>query len=101
MGYIEIAFCKISRGGSTGERASMRAATAVSLLMTVGVKRVPLNVSNSLHKLKGDILILDITRDEGDSSEFPLLQQCMRRRRDKISIDTRCKDESIISSSML
>jgi len=45
MGYIEIAFCKISRGGSTGERASMRAATAVSLLITVGVKRVPLNVS--------------------------------------------------------
>lgn len=101
MGYMDIAFCKISRGGSTGERASMRAATAVSLLMTVGVKRVPLEVNARFDGLRGDILILDITRDERDSSKFTLLQQCMRRRRDKISIDTRCKDESIISSSML
>jgi hypothetical protein len=79
MGYMEIAFCKMSRGGSTGERPNKRAATAVSLLMTVGVKRVPLNVSNSLHKLKDDILILDITRDERDSREFTLLQQCVGR----------------------
>jgi len=46
MGYIEIAFCKISRGGSTGERASRRAATAVSLLIASGVKRVPLTISS-------------------------------------------------------
>jgi hypothetical protein len=45
MGYIEIAFCKISRGGSTGERARRRAATAVSLLIASGVKRVPLLVN--------------------------------------------------------
>jgi hypothetical protein len=77
MGYMEIAFCKMSRGGSTGERANKRAATAVSLLMTVGVKRVPLNVSNSLHKLKDDILILDITRDKRDPGEFTLRQQCV------------------------
>ena len=72
----------------------MRAATAVSLLITVGVNRVPLDVSGSLHKLKGDILILDITRDERDPCEFPLLQQCVGRRRDKVTIDTRGKNES-------
>ena len=44
-GYIEIAFCRISRGGSCGERARMRAATAVSLFMVSGVNRVPLLVS--------------------------------------------------------
>jgi hypothetical protein len=97
MGYIEIAFCKMSRGGSTGERARKRAATAVSLLMTVGVNRVPLHVSNALQDVCADILILHITRDERDSSEFTLLQQCVRRRRDKIAINTRCEDESIIS----
>ena len=75
MGYMEMAFCKISRGGSTGERANKRAATAVSLLMTVGVNRVPLHVSNSLHKRRDDELVLDVTRDERDSSEFTLLQQ--------------------------
>jgi hypothetical protein len=74
MGYMEIAFCKISRGGSTGESASKRAATAVPLLMTVGVKRVPLHVSELLHNLGDDILVLDVTRDERDSSEFTLLQ---------------------------
>lgn len=52
----------------------MRAATAVSLLMIVGVKRVPLDVSGSFHKLKGDLLVLDIARDERDPCKFPLLQ---------------------------
>jgi hypothetical protein len=79
MGYMEIAFCKMSRGGSTGERANKRAATAVSLLMTVGVNRVPLHVSKSLQDMSCDILILDITRDERDSREFTLLQQCVGR----------------------
>jgi hypothetical protein len=101
MGYIEIAFCKISRGGSTGERASRRAATAVSLLMTVGVNSVPLNINGYLNDLRDDILILDITRDERDPGKFTLLQQCMGRRRDKISIDTRCENKSIISSVMI
>jgi hypothetical protein len=42
--------------------------------MTVGVKRVPLHVSELLHNLGDDILVLDVTRDERDSSEFTLLQ---------------------------
>jgi hypothetical protein len=95
MGYMEIAFCKISSGGSTGERASKRAATAVSLLMTVGVNRVPLNVNGRFNDLGDDILILDITGDERDPGEFTLLQQGMGRRRDKVSVDTRSKDESV------
>ena len=76
----------------------MRAATAVSLLITVGVKRVPLDVSDSPHKLEGDILILYITRDERNSCEFSLLQQCVGRRRDKVTIDTRGKDKSASSA---
>jgi hypothetical protein len=82
MGYMEIAFCKMSRGGSTGDRASKRAATAVSLLMTEGVNRVPLDISRRLDNLTEDLLVLDVTRDERDSSEFTLLQQGVRRRRD-------------------
>lgn len=98
MGYMEIAFCKISRGGSTGESASKRAATAVSLLMTVGVKRVPLHVSAFGKKGGGDVLVLDITRNERDPGEFTLFQQGMRRRRNEIPIDTGCEDETVISS---